>query len=153
METTPGSPDQVFRRIVLGSTSIGFACMLGSLAAVRMRKGAGWALEWHWSIPIFVVAIVVWNWRFWKAVWEAQDHPSAAAKRRFVFHLIGMVLLGVGAFLYPVLLVEHNYRQGIFRGLLIGAGFLGTLAWLIYTVGKGFAQADAIELKRQSKQP
>ena len=135
---------------MVASTGLGFACMVASLAAVRMSKGAGLQLQWHWSILIFAGAAIFWNSRLWKAIWQVEDDASGKAKRRLVFHLGALVLLGVGAFLYPLLFVESGYRHGVLEGVLTAATFLSVLGWLLRTLAKGFAEADAIELGADS---
>jgi hypothetical protein len=120
------------------------------LAALRVNKGAGLQMEWHWSILLFAGIAVVWNGRLWKAIFQAQAATSRKAKRRLTFHLSALVLLGVGAFLYPLAFVESGYRHGIFKGVLTATSFLSVLGWILYTFAKGFAAADAIELQRQA---
>jgi hypothetical protein len=65
-------------------------------------------------------------------------------------HLMVLVLLGIGSFLYPIRFVEQSYWSGILKGLVTAVTFLGTMLWLIYKVGKGFGEIDSVELSRQT---
>lgn len=151
MENTSLYEDKTFRRIVVASTGLGLACMLGSLAAIRISRTAGLEFIWHWSILFVAAAGLFWNARLWKAVWQTQDSPGLPSRRKLVVHLAVLGLLGVGSFLYPIRFIEHSYWGGILKGLVTAFTFLGTMLWLIYKVGRGFAEIDSVELQRQSE--
>jgi hypothetical protein len=149
METKSILDDTKLRAITVASTGLGFACMVGSLAAVRMNKG-GFQMQWHWSIVIVAAVAFIWNSRLWKAIWQLQEDASAKAKRRLAFHLAVLVALGLGAFLYPLSFAEADFRHDAMKGLMIAAPALGIVCLLLYTVGRGFKEVDAIELRRQA---
>src|SRR6187455_3722672 len=90
--------DRTFRNIVVGSTGLGLACMLGSVAAIRISRDAGLQFGWHWSILIVAAAVFLWNRRFWNILWELQDRSTEKAKRKLTFHLGVLALLGIGSF-------------------------------------------------------
>ncbi len=140
--------DRNFRKIVVGSTGLGLACMLASVAALRIGKGTGLQFGWHWSIVIIVAAVVLWNVRFWNLVWKLQEEGSGKTKRKLWTHLGILTLLGIGSFLYPIRYIEQSYWSGIVKGLLTAGTFLGTMVWLIYKCGKGFGEIDRVELER-----
>src|SRR5690349_3396617 len=129
MEKTFLYQDPVFRKIVVCSTAIGLAGMLGSVAAIRITKTAGLQFGWHWSILLVAGAVVLWNSRFWKVVWELQDGANEKTRRRLVWHLAVLGLLGIGSFLYPIRFIEQSYFSGVGRGLLTAISFLGTMFW------------------------
>jgi hypothetical protein len=143
--------DQIFRRIVVASTGLAFACMFGSLAAIKIGRGTGLQFTWHWSILLVAAATIFWNSRFWKAFWEAQDGSEGGSKKKLIMHLSVLALLGIGSFLYPIRFIEQSYWSGILKGLVTAVTFLGTMVWLIYKVGKGFGEIDSVELARQSE--
>jgi hypothetical protein len=151
MDKTSLYQDSMFRKIVVGSTGLGLACMLGSVAAVRISKGSGLQFGWHWTILLVAAAVIVWNMRFWNVVWELQDRPNVKTKKRLALHLGILCLLGIGSFLYPIRYIEQSYFSGIAKGLVTALTFLGTMFWLIYKCGKGLAAIDAAELQRQSE--
>src|SRR6185369_13270470 len=92
MEKTTLYQDQIFRRIVVGSTGLGLTCMLGSAASIRISKVAGLEFVWHWSILLVATAVVLWNWRFWNLLWRVQQGESETTKRQLMLHL-GILLL------------------------------------------------------------
>src|SRR6476619_371665 len=110
--------DSMFRKIVVGSTGLGLACMLGSVAAIRIGKGTALQFGWHWTILVVAAAVVLWNMRFWKVVWELQDRSDSTTKRKLFVHLAILLALGIGTFLYPIRFVEHSYFGGIAKGLV-----------------------------------
>ena len=150
MNKTSLYQDSLFRKIVVGSTGLGLACMLGSVAAIRIGKETGLQFAWHWSILAVALLVVLWNSRFWKAVWELQEESTPATRRKLGAHLLILVALGVGCFLYPIRFIEHSYFGGIAKGLVTAVVFLGTMLWLIYKCGKGLIEIDSAELERQA---
>jgi hypothetical protein len=151
MQNTSLYQDSTFRRIVVVSTGLGLACMLGSVAAIKVSRTAGLEFIWHWSLLLIAGAAAFWNFRFWRTVWETQEHPGAASKKKLLLQLAVLFALGIGAFLYPIRFVEQSYWSGILKGLVTAVTFLGTMIWLIYKVGKGFGEIDAAELQRQGE--
>jgi hypothetical protein len=151
MENESLYQDSLFRRIVVTSTGLGLACMLGSVAAIQIGKGTGLQFRWHWTILVFAAAVVIWNSRFWKVLWELQESPTRKARRKLGLHLAILLLLGAGSFVYPVRFVEQSYWNGIARGLVTAVTFLGTMLWLIYKCGKGLTEIDSVELDRQGQ--
>lgn len=135
---------------MVASTGLGIACMLGSLASVRITRSNGLEFVWHWSILLVAAAGVVWNSRFWRAVWETQRSSNPQAQRRLIVHLVALVLLGAGSFLYPIRFIEQSYWNGILKGLLTAVTFLGTMIYLIYKTVKGLEEIDSTELERTS---
>jgi hypothetical protein len=151
MDKTVLHQDPLFRKIVVGSTGLGLACMLSSVAAIRIGQGTGLEFGWHWSILGVAAVVVLWNRKFWNVVWELQCAPSVATKRKLGRHLVILLVLGVGCFLYPIRFIEQSYIGGIIRGLATAGAFLGTMAWLIFQCGRGLTQIDEVELDRQAR--
>jgi hypothetical protein len=137
--------DKLLRRIVVASTGLGIALMLASLAAVQFGKAQSLQFAWHWSIGVVMVLGAYWNRRFWKLIWQASDVPSANLKRNITIAFALLLALGLGTFLYPIRFISAEYHVPISRGLATAVLFLGTMGWLIYKLGRGFVNADAIE--------
>lgn len=135
---------------MVGSTGLGLACMVSSAAAMQISKADGLQFRWHWSILLFAVAVIIWNSRFWRVIWDLQQGERESSRRKLVIHLGILSLLGIVSFLYPIRFVEQSYWSGILRGLVTAVLFLGVMLWLIYKCGKGFLEIDAIEAKRQT---
>jgi hypothetical protein len=148
--TSSLSQDRTFRKVVVGSTGLGIALMLASLAAVQFGKSSGLQFQWHWSIAVVMVLGAFWNWRFWNVVWAAQDAPDGKLRGRLMTAFAFLFALGIGTFLYPMRFVASEHHLGISRGLVTAVLFLGILFWLLYKLGRGFLDADKTEAARQS---
>lgn len=143
--------DKTFRRVVVGSTGLGIALMLASLAAVQFGKSNGLQFKWHWSIAVVMILGAFWNWRFWNVVWNAEEAPEGTRRRRIIVAFTFLFALGLGTFLYPMRFVASEYHLGISRGLVTAIVFLATMLWLIYKLGRGFIEADKTETERQAR--
>jgi len=142
--------DRALRRIMVGSSGLGIALMLASLAAVQFGKTQGLQFQWHWSIAVVMALGAFWNWRFWKVIWNAYDAPNRNFRARLVRAFAMLFVLGAGTFLYPMRFVAADYHFPISRGLLTAVLFLGTMFWLIYKLGRGFVNADRLEMQQQA---
>lgn len=134
--------DKTFRRIVVGSTGLGIAAMLASVAAVQIGKTRGLSFSWHWSVAVVMAVGVLWNWRFWNLIWQAQEGEVPNLKMKLGMHFAVLFALGLGTFLYPIRFVSAEYHVGISKGLVTAVLFLGTMGWLIFKLGRGFLKAD-----------
>lgn len=148
MEKTSLYQDRTFKRIVVASTGLGLACMLASVAAIRIGHGTGLSFGWHWSIVVVTLSVVLWNWRFWDLLWALQEEATEKKKRKLGVHLGILLLLGIACFLYPIRFIAQGYMNGIVKGLLTAGSFLGTMFWLIYKSGKALGEIDATEIQR-----
>lgn len=141
--------DKMLRKIVTGSTGLGLALMFASLASIQFGNGHGLRFRWHWTILLWMAAAAVWNSRFWKALWQIQETPAPSPRLRKKVTVYSWILLlmGLGAFLYPIRFIAETYRADIGRGLITAALFLGTLVWMVFRFGRAFIQADMAEEK------
>ena len=135
---------------MVGSSGLGIALMLASLAAVQFGKAQGLQFQWHWSIAVVMALGAYWNWRFWKVIWGAHDAPNRNFRTKLTGVFALLFALGAGTFLYPMRFVAADYHFPISRGLLTAVLFLGTMFWLIYKLGRGFVNADRIETEQQA---
>lgn len=133
---------------MVGSTGLGIALMLASLAAVQFGKAQGLQFQWHWSILLVMALGIFWNSRFWKVIWNAYDEPETNYRRRLMSAFAFLFVLGAATFLYPMRFVAADHHFPISRGLLTAVLFLGTMFWLIYKMGRGFMTADRVEAER-----
>ena len=136
--------DRQLRRIMVGSTGLGIALMLASLAAVQFGKAQGLQFQWHWSIFLVMGLGLFWNSLFWKVIWSAHDAPQTNYRGRLIGAFAFLFVLGAGTFLYPMRFVAADHHFPISRGLLTAVLFLGTMLWLIYKLGRGFVEADRV---------
>lgn len=149
-ETTPFENTQ-FKKIVVASTALGLAFMIGSLASIRIGAEVGLKFVWHWSIPFWIAAVVLWNSRFWSVVWQTQKNPTTKTKRKLFLYIGLLAILGLGSFLYPIRFVEQGFWSDISHGLVRAVLFLGILFYSMFKVGRWFNEADALETNRQMK--
>ena len=91
----PLTQDPIFVQIVVSSTGLGLALMLGSLAAVKFTDANRLQFGWNWFIPMWMTVAVIGNQRFWKAVWQAQNDPTPKAKKRLTIHSALLVALAI----------------------------------------------------------
>ncbi len=127
----------LFRTIVIGGTGLTLAVMLGSLALISGRNAAGFLWSWSWLSLFWFGAGLLFTRSFWQAVFRAAKEPSHQAKANVAYHLFALVVLGVGAFLYPVRFLEQRHYFDIARGLFAAFVFLGSVALLLFKVGQG----------------
>jgi hypothetical protein len=136
-QETPLFEQPLFRGIVVGGTALPLAIMLGSLALVCGRDATGFVWKWSWwSFPWFAGGVILVR-SFWRAVFRLQSAPSHENKAKLVYHIFALVLLGVGAFLYPVRFLEQEHYQSIARGLFTAFVFLGAVVLMLFKVGQG----------------
>jgi polyferredoxin len=131
--------DSGFVRIVVGSTGLGLALMLGSLAAVRVNGSQHYQFGWNWMVPLSMIAAVYGNSRFWKSVWRAQANPNPKNKRIAIIHAVVLAALAIGAFLYPLRFIEAGNFSAVARGLGTAVIFLGILGTFIYQIGRALS--------------
>src|SRR5215204_6393641 len=102
MSNTPSLlDDRTLRRIMVGSSGLGIALMLASLAAVQFGKTQGLQFQWHWSIAVVMALGAFWNWQFWKVIWNAYDAPNRNFRAKLTVAFGLLFALGAGTFLYP----------------------------------------------------
>jgi len=147
MNDQPLHQDKVFKRIASWSTGLGLAVMVASLASIQIGTQHGLQFRWHWTVLLWILAALVFNARGWRLVWKLQSNPTPELKRKLRFFCVLLILLGIGAFLYPIRFIAQSYRTDITRGLLTAIIPLGGIGWFIYRFGKGFMEQDEAQLK------
>lgn len=139
--------DKLFRTIVMASTGLGFAAMVGSMAALRLSAAGTFEFAWRWTIPVWMGAAVVLNALFWALFWRYQAKPTPALKSKLVACLVLVAAFGLGAFLYPIrFLAPANYAP-IFKGLVTATLALGVAGRIMFVLGRGIRDADEAQLK------
>ena len=141
--------DRTLRRIVVGSTGLGISLMLASVAAVQFGKANALQFAWHWSIAVVMALGFIWNASFWKLIWRIDESPTLNLRKKLTGSFAFLAVIGLGTFLYPIRFVSAEYHLEISRGLITAVVFLAVMGTLIYKVGQGFMEADAIEMKRR----
>lgn len=150
MENALTDQDRPFKRVVALSTALGFSVMFGTMAALR-RGADGFELGWHWSIPLVVAAVLLWNWRFWNMIFALQANSCREAKRKLLVQLGALVGLGILSFLYPIRFIAQAEWASLLQGLVTAVASLGILFWIMYKVGMAFTAMDQMQLDRESR--
>jgi hypothetical protein len=126
--------------VVTYSSALAFGTMIASLEALRMgAAGITFQLTYRTFIA-FVLggAIVV---PFWRLIF----HGSSLSRRKLTLLWIAvvavLVLLGIGAFLYPLRYVPREKLQEITTGLVTAVCALSGVAFLLWGV-KRFVDSD-----------
>ncbi|MGV3773141.1 MAG: hypothetical protein ACO1QB_09590 [Verrucomicrobiales bacterium] len=143
--------DSTFRSIVVFSTGLGVAFLLGSLASIGMNNGGGFQFRWSWSILAVIAAGALWNWRFWKLIWAKLEQPEQKGIGKLIFHVSMLALLGFGSFLYPLRFADAANWFSISKGLVTAILFLSITFWFIYKFGRIFVDMDKVEMKSQGQ--
>lgn len=134
---------------MVASTGLGISLMLASVAAVQFGKTNGLQFAWHWSIAVVMALGFYWNASFWRLIWRSYDTPGLNLRKKLLGSFAFLMAIGLATFLYPIRFVAAEYHFEISRGLITAVLFLGAMGTLIYKLGRGFMNADEIELKRQ----
>jgi hypothetical protein len=130
-----------FRAVVVGGVGLTMSVMLASLAWLRGRDASGFIFGWTWWSVAWAAFGAGLNWSFWQSVWRAESSPTKQNKFRVAAHLFAVLLIGVGAFLYPVRFLDTAKYLPVARGLFTAVFFLGSVGLMLYKIGHGlFAQ-------------
>jgi hypothetical protein len=134
--------DKLFRRIATGSSGLGFAAMMGWLASLNLSDRCTFQFSWHWSIPLWMTAAAIFNWRLWDALWHFQDGPSPKTKLRLTIFVVASIAMGLAAFLYPIRFIASEHYRDILRGLVTGAIFLGIVGGIMIAISRGLTETE-----------
>lgn len=120
------------RRIIAVATGLAFAGMLASLAVVDRGDAGKLVFRWHWAaLPLIGVGIWL-GWRFWALLWAAEADPSAVSRRRLVRFSVGLAVMAVFSFAYPMRFIQEERRNEVFLGLGLAIVVLSAFGWLIW---------------------
>jgi hypothetical protein len=142
-----------FKRVVVVSTALAFAFMIGLLSSIQGKTSQGLQFGWNWGVLVWIAAAIACNGVFWRQAWTAQAAPTPANKRRFLLGCCLMGLLGLAAFLYPMRFSEKSFSHwfSLIHGLVTAVLFLSALGWIFYKFIRMLDKADEVELKRQNQ--
>lgn len=151
MMKSDGSTDRtnstLFLIVGLGS-SLAFGAMIASLFAVNSGP-AGFSFKVNLpAVVAFLVAAPL-AWFYWRLVarMAAEKAPEQRRKKFLVFS-IGLLLVGVTAFLYPLKFIPPEKRQDVFIGLALAMGCLSGVGFIMLKVRK-FLEADLKESENE----
>lgn len=145
-DKSAGSAGTLFRIAGVG-TSIAFGAMVASLFALKSATD-GFTFELNLATVIAFMAAATFAWFYWRLVARmATDKAPRQRRRKFIVYSVGLGLVGMVSFLYPIKFVPPEKRFDVFVGL--GLAFLciagvGATMWKV----KRFLDAD---LKRSEE--
>jgi len=138
-EKTPGS-STLFRIAGVGA-SLAFGAMVSSLFALKSRPD-GFAFELNAITIVAFVAAAALGWFYWRMIARlATDRAPQPRKKKFVVFSIGLVLVGIVSFLYPLKFIPKEKRKDVFIGLALAAGCITGVGFVMMKVKK-FLDAD-----------
>ena len=121
------------------------------MATLKITDAKGFHFDWTWLTLLWMALGALYNWVFWRAIWEVADRPTPRAKARFAAMVAGLIAAGVFGFLYPLRFLAPNKLPDISFGLVIAVIFLGGIGVAMWFVARGLGQADEVELARQKR--
>src|SRR4051812_21277884 len=137
-------------RIAGVGASLAFGAMVGSLFAVKAQPG-GLTFELNTATVLAFFAAATVAWFYWRMVTRmAADKAPQQRKKKFVAFSVGLVLVGIISFLYPLKFIAAEKRKDVFIGLALAAGCIigvGAVMWKV----KRFLDADLKESEDENQ--
>jgi hypothetical protein len=102
----------------------------------------GFAFELNAITVIAFLAAATLGWFYWRMIARmASDKAPERRKKKFVAFSIGLVLVGLVSFLYPLKFIPAEKRKDVFIGLALAAGCIAGVGFVMLKVKK-FLDAD-----------
>jgi len=129
----PVKNERDIQRIIKVGTAIGFGCMIASLEALRSSSSG---FSFQITARTFVVFLLgaAAMFPFWKIVFGLVS--GNRQRSRHVWGALLLLLVGIGAFLYPSRFVPTEKLRDMYIGLGLAVCALSLVAWLIITTGR-----------------
>ena len=121
--------------------ALAFGAMVATLFALeRTSHGLTFRLNAAAIISFLVAAPVAWF--YWRLIARMTTERAPEQRRqKFIVYSIGLLLIGVMAFLYPLKFVPKEKRKDVFIGLALAFGCIGGVGLVMLKVRK-FLEAD-----------
>ena len=140
--------DRVFRRFVVGATALALGAILGSAAALRRTGPDGVGFAWSWAVLAWGAGAAACAWPFWHLVWAVQENPTRRTKILLVCWCAVLLVLGLGAFLYPIRFISPTYRNDVLVGLVVAVFVLAAGAGMLYGLARAFTRDESESERR-----
>ena len=132
---------RILLRIAGLGASLAFGAMVASLFAVRATPH-GFAFELTIPAVLAFLAAGTFAWFYWRLVARMSlENPPHQRKRKFIVFSIGLMLVGIVSFLYPLKFIPREKRWDIFVGLTLAFGCIAGIGFVMWKV-KRFLDAD-----------
>jgi len=130
-----------FFRIAGAGSSLAFGAMVASLFALD-HGPAGFIFRLNALVVISFVVAAAAGWYYWKLVARmATEKAPAPRRRKFIVFSIGLVLVGVIGFIYPMKFIPPEKRNDVFIGLALAVSVLSGVGFVMRKVIK-FLDSD-----------
>jgi peptidoglycan/LPS O-acetylase OafA/YrhL len=130
----------LFRIAGLGA-SVAFGAMVGSLFAVKSGP-EGLTFELNVATIVAFLVAGMFAWFYWRMVERmAADKAPQRRRKKFIVFSVGLLLVGVVSFLYPLKFIPPEKRWDVFVGLSLAVlcvSGVGAVMWKV----KRFLDAD-----------
>lgn len=127
--------DRLLNRIIICGFSGAFGLVIASLQALRPTP-SGFAIELSaWTLLALLIGAVVMAPCFYMIIYSQRRNLRRAA-------LALVVLVGLGAFFYPMRVVPSEKFHAIFTGLAVAGGALSVLAVLLLVLRRFFERDE-----------
>lgn len=135
-----GGPKAIFRIAGVGA-SLAFGAMVATLFALKpVPDGLTFVLNVP-TVVAFVVAAFV-AWMYWRMVERmALEKAPAQRKKKFIVFSVGLVLVGIISFLYPMKFIPEEKRRDVFIGLTLAICCIIGVGLVMWKV-RNFLEAD-----------
>ena len=139
-EAKPVSNSTLFRIAGFGA-SLAFGTMIATLFALKIQP-TGVSFELNiWVVISFFMAATA-GWLYWRMVARlAVGGAAKDQKRKFQIFSLGLILLGVVGFLFPLKFIPPEKRMDVFIGLSLALACILGVGLVMWRVKK-FLDAD-----------
>jgi len=126
---------RLFRIAGVGA-SLAFGAMVASLFALKPVPD-GFAFELNAQSVVAFLAAATFAAFYWRMIARmAADRAPERRKKKFVAFSIGVVLVGLVSFLYPLKFIAREKRKDVFIGLALAAGCIAGVGFVMMKVKK-----------------
>lgn len=133
----PLERDPFFRTVVVGSSAFGLGMLFASLSVLEQGD---YGFQFHWTllaIPAFLAGAAL-GWAYWRMVFllALNQVDPRVAQRRVKAAVLGLLVIAILSFLYPLRFVSPTRRGDVLIGLSIAVAALSTVGFFIWTVAR-----------------
>ena len=141
MQSKPTGGSSTLFRIAGFGAALAFGAMVASLFALKSAP-EGFTFEINVLTIIAFLTAATFAWFYWRMIARmAAEGTPDNRRKKFIAFSIGLVLVGLVSFLYPLKFIPEEKRKDVFIGLALAAGCLSGVGLVMLKVKK-FLDAD-----------
>ena len=150
MPTQPTSGSSTLFRIAGIGASLAFGAMVGTLFALKPVRD-GFTFKVNAGVVIAFIAAAIFAWFYWRLVERmAAEKTPQRRQKKFVVFSVGLLLVGLVSFLYPLKFIAEEKRKDVFIGLALAVGCITGVSIVMMKV-KRFLDADLKESEQKKR--